>query len=51
MIMDLHLAILRNKGIGLQSIHDKLEILYKGKAHINWQNEPEKFILVVIPIE
>jgi two-component system LytT family sensor kinase len=39
------------KGIGLQSIHDKLEILYKGKAHINWQNEPEKFISVVIPIE
>jgi LytS/YehU family sensor histidine kinase len=39
------------KGYGLQSIFDKLEILYKGKARINWQNEPEKFISVVIPME
>jgi two-component system, LytTR family, sensor kinase len=39
------------KGYGLQSIFDKLEILYKGKAHMNWQNEPEKFISITIPIE
>lgn len=39
------------KGYGLQSIYDKLEILYKGQALINWQNEPEKYISVVIPAE
>jgi len=39
------------KGYGLQSIFDKLEILYKGKALMNWQNEPEKYISITIPIE
>lgn len=39
------------KGYGLQSIYDKLEILYKGQALINWQNEPQKYISVVIPAE
>ncbi len=39
------------KGYGLQSIYDKLEILYKEQALINWQNEPEKYISVVIPVE
>jgi sensor histidine kinase YesM len=38
------------KGYGLQSIYDKLEILYKGNAHMNWQNEPEKYISVMIPL-
>lgn len=39
------------KGYGLQSIFDKLEILYKGQALINWQNEPQKYISVMIPAE
>ncbi len=44
-------SISPTKGYGLQSIYDKLEILYKGQAFINWQNEPAKYIAVVVPLE
>jgi signal transduction histidine kinase len=36
-------------GYGLQSIFDKLEILYKGKAKINREQSPEKKISIFIP--
>jgi sensor histidine kinase YesM len=36
-------------GYGLQSIYDKLELLYKGKASMNWVNSPEKCIFITIP--
>lgn len=38
-------------GYGLQSMYDKIEILYKGKASINWENTPEKRIIVTLPIK
>ncbi|WP_066630465.1 sensor histidine kinase [Labilibacter marinus] len=37
-------------GFGLQSIYDKLEIHYKGKASINWTNQPNKNIAIKLPI-
>jgi sensor histidine kinase YesM len=37
-------------GYGLQSIHDKLEILYQGAARLNWEQEPEKKISIFIPL-
>ncbi|GAA3556338.1 hypothetical protein GCM10022395_04580 [Snuella lapsa] len=37
-------------GYGLQSIYDKLEILYGTKAKINWTNAPIKKVSVWIPI-
>jgi len=36
-------------GYGLQSLYDLLEICYKGEAEVNWQNSPDKHILVKIP--
>ncbi|RIJ47957.1 hypothetical protein D1614_12600 [Maribellus luteus] len=36
-------------GYGLQSLYDLLEICYKGEAEVNWQNSPDKYILVRIP--
>jgi two-component system, LytTR family, sensor kinase len=36
-------------GYGLQSIHDKLELLYKGKAKLNWEHLPEKKIVLFLP--
>ncbi len=38
-------------GYGLQSLFDKLEILYSGKARIVWENDPEKYICVVLPVK
>ena len=37
-------------GYGLQSIFDKLEILYAGNAKINWENTPYKKICIWLPI-
>lgn len=38
-------------GYGLQSLHDKLQIIYKDAAHLNWQNSPEKCICVTLPFK
>jgi sensor histidine kinase YesM len=38
-------------GYGLQSLFDKLEILYQGKASLNWENGPEKCICVTLPFK
>lgn len=38
-------------GYGLQSIYDKLEILYSGEAKMDWSNKPIKKISVWIPIK
>jgi len=38
-------------GYGLQSLHDKLEIIYKDAAHLSWQNSPEKCICVTLPFK
>ena len=38
-------------GYGLQSLFDKLEILYNGDAKIVWNNTPEKFILLELPLD
>lgn len=37
-------------GYGLQSIFDKLEILFEGNAKINWENAPYKKISIWLPI-
>lgn len=36
-------------GYGLQSIQEKLNLLYQNKAWLKWENEPEKHILIVLP--
>ena len=38
-------------GYGLQSLYDLLNLTYGEKAGVNWQNMPDKFIRVTIPIE
>lgn len=37
-------------GHGLQSIHDKLEILYKDEATMNWESGEHKYICIVLPL-
>ena len=37
-------------GYGLQYIFDKLEMIYKGDAKINWENHPDKIITVWLPV-
>lgn len=37
-------------GHGLQSIHDKLSILYNDKAIMNWENGEHKCIYITLPI-
>lgn len=37
-------------GYGLQSLYDLLNLIYGEKASVNWQNDPEKFIWVTIPL-
>lgn len=36
-------------GYGLQSIQEKLNLIYQNKAWLKWENEPEKYILIVLP--
>ncbi|WP_430974220.1 sensor histidine kinase [Sunxiuqinia rutila] len=36
-------------GYGLQSIQEKLNLLYQNKAWLKWENAPEKHILIVLP--
>ncbi len=36
-------------GFGLQSIFDKLEIIYQGEANMNWTNQPDKAIIITLP--
>ncbi len=35
-------------GYGLQSLYDLLNLSYGNKAEVNWQNEPQKMIYVII---
>jgi len=37
-------------GHGLQCIHDKLNILYKDLAAMNWENGEHKYICITLPI-
>ncbi|MFI1771675.1 sensor histidine kinase [Thalassobellus citreus] len=36
-------------GHGLQTVYDLLQLTYGNKASLNWQNEPEKAITILIP--
>lgn len=37
-------------GYGIQSIQEKLDLIYKGKASLTWHNKPDKYVLISIPI-
>jgi two-component system LytT family sensor kinase len=37
-------------GTGLQSVYDLLNLICGGDAEVNWQNNPEKFIKITIPV-
>lgn len=37
-------------GYGLQSVFDILELSYESKASIHWENNPQKFIRISIPL-
>jgi len=37
-------------GTGLQSVYDLLNLICGGNAEVNWQNTPEKFIKITIPV-
>lgn len=37
-------------GAGLQSVYDLLNLICGGDAEVNWQNNPEKFIKITIPV-
>jgi len=36
-------------GYGLHSLYEKLNLLYGDKARIVWENEPDKYISIIIP--
>ncbi len=36
-------------GYGLQSIQEKLDLIYKGEASLTWQNGDNKHVLISIP--
>lgn len=36
-------------GFGLQSIFDKLELIYHGEANMNWSYHPDKAIIITLP--
>ncbi|MFV0591674.1 MAG: sensor histidine kinase [Draconibacterium sp.] len=36
-------------GFGIRNTHERLQLIYAGKASINWQNNPEKYIEIVLP--
>lgn len=36
-------------GYGLHSLYEKLNLLYGNKARIVWENEPDKYISIIIP--
>ncbi len=38
-------------GYGLQSLYDKLEIMYSGKARIAWESGPRKLVSVILPVK
>ncbi len=37
-------------GYGLQSIQEKLNLIYGNKAYMSWNNEPEKYVLISLPL-
>lgn len=37
-------------GYGLQSIQEKLHLIYKGKAYFKWENEPRKCLVIFLPL-
>ena len=37
-------------GTGLQSVYDLLNLICGEEAEVNWQNNPEKFIKITIPV-
>nr|WP_282189243.1 histidine kinase [Maribellus sp. YY47] len=36
-------------GFGIRNTHERLQLIYENKASINWQNDPEKYIEIVLP--
>ena len=38
-------------GYGLQSIQEKLKLIYGETAYLNWQNNPEKKITIQLPLQ
>ncbi len=38
-------------GFGIRNTQERIALLYGSKAAINWENKPEKFIELILPIE
>ncbi len=36
-------------GFGIRNTHERMQLIYGSKASINWQNDPEKYIEIVLP--
>lgn len=36
-------------GYGIQSIQDKLKLIYGEKAYLRWENKPQKRLMIVLP--
>ncbi|RIJ50204.1 hypothetical protein D1614_05525 [Maribellus luteus] len=36
-------------GFGIRNTHERLQLIYGSKASINWQNDPPKYIEIVLP--